>query len=154
VESLVPVSVDGLEAVRLRRSELRESMSALEQALAGPALGRVGAWAQRVHVALVELSADLRAHIDLTEGVGGLHEDVLSTAPHLAGRVRRLTREHGEMTRLVEDLITRAVGPLDDDAVAHIRSRATTLLGRLIHHRQAGADLLYEAYQADVGGEN
>ena len=152
MDSLLPVSVDGLEAVRTRRAELRESMSALEQALAGAVPGRIEAWAQRVHVALVELSADLRTHVEITEGPGGLHEDVLNTAPHLAGRVRRLTREHGEMIHLVEELIARALGPLDDDAVAHVRSRATVLLGRLIHHRQLSADLLYEAYQADVGG--
>jgi hypothetical protein len=77
---------------------------------------------------------------------------VLDTAPHLAGRVRRLTREHGEMSHLVEELIERTLGPLDEDVVASVRSRATVLLGRLIHHRQLSADLLYEAYQADVGG--
>jgi hypothetical protein len=152
VESLLTLPVDGLDAVRAGRAELRESMSALEQALAGAAPGREEAWRERVHVALVELSADLKAHVLLTEGPGGLHEDVLATAPRLAGRIGRLVREHGEMTWLVEDLIDRADGPLDEEGVAALRSRATTLLGRLVHHRQASADLLYEAYSADVGG--
>ena len=40
-----------IEAWRLRRAEMRESMSALEQALAAPAVGRRAAWGERVHVA-------------------------------------------------------------------------------------------------------
>jgi hypothetical protein len=151
--AISPDGRDGLDAVRARRAELRESMAALEQALAGPGPGRVAAWAERVHVALVELSADLTAHIDLSEGADGLHAEVLSSSPRLAGQVRRLVREHGEMTSVVEELMARAQAALDDDAVAVVRSRGTTLLGLLVRHRQAGADLLYEAYQTDVGGE-
>jgi hypothetical protein len=159
VKSVPPLSVNelalsanSLDEVRAQRAELRESMAALEQALAGAAPGRGELWAERVHVAVVELSADLRAHVLLTEAPGGLHDDVLATAPRLAGQVRRLARDHTEMTSLVEELIARAAGPLDGEAVATVRSRAVLLLGRLAHHRQAGADLLYEAYATDVGG--
>src|SRR5215211_6975403 len=80
-----------LEALRRHRAELRESMSALEQALAAPAPGRLDAWAQRVHVALVELSADFREHIDVTEGPSGLYRGLLTTAPRLSKAVARLT---------------------------------------------------------------
>ena len=148
-----PVPANSLASVRARRAELRESMNALEQALAGAGPGRIEPWAERVHVALVELSGDLRAHVHLSEGPGGLYEEVLASAPRLAGRVRRLIHEHGEMTWLVEDLIARASGPMDEEGLVAVRSRGTTLLGRLVRHRQAGADLLYEAYQTDVGGE-
>jgi hypothetical protein len=153
MEMLAAVPVDNLDAVRARRAELHESMAALEQALAGAGPGRVEPWAERVHVALVELSADLRAHVHVSEAPGGLYEEVVAAAPRLAGRVRRLATEHAEMLRLVEDLIARAGSPMDDDGVAVIRTRATTLLGRLVRHRQASADLLYDAYQTDVGGE-
>jgi hypothetical protein len=147
------LSVDSLDAVRAGRAELHESMAALEQALAGAGPGRAEAWSQRVHVALVELSADLRAHVHLTEAPGGLYEEVVTAAPRLAGRVERLVREHADVSRLVEDLIARAGKPLDDDDVATMRERSITLLGRLVRHRQASADLLYEAYETDVGGE-
>jgi hypothetical protein len=153
MEMLAAVPVDNLDAVRARRAELHESMAALEQALAGAGPGRAEPWSQRVHVALVELSADLRAHVHLTEAPGGLYEDVVSAAPRLAGRVERLVREHADVSRLVEDLIARAGEPLDEDGVASVRQRGMTLLGRLVRHRQASADLLYEAYETDVGGE-
>ncbi len=57
-----------LEELRRRRAELLESMSAVEHALAAPAPGRQARWAERVHVALVELCADFGEHIDITEG--------------------------------------------------------------------------------------
>lgn len=47
-----------LEELRRHRAELRESMSAPEGALAAPAAADQARWAQRVHVALVELSGD------------------------------------------------------------------------------------------------
>jgi hypothetical protein len=61
-----------LEELRRHRAELRDSMSALEDALAAPATADHARWAQRVHVALVELSGDFREHIDITEGPNGL----------------------------------------------------------------------------------
>ena len=67
-----------LRTLRLRRAELGESTSALEQALAAPAPGRVAAWAERVHVALVELSGDFRDHVDIAEGPGGVYRAVVS----------------------------------------------------------------------------
>ena len=61
-----------MEGLRRHRVELRESMSALEDALAAPATADRTRWAERVHVALVELSGDFRGHIDITEGRDGL----------------------------------------------------------------------------------
>ena len=142
-----------LEALRQRRAELRESIDALEQALAAPAPGRVEAWGERVHVALVELSGDFRQHIELTEGPHGLYGGVLTSAPRLSNAVTRLTREHADINGLLEDLLARLSGSANTDRVEDIRGQGTLLLDRLIRHRQRGADLVYEAYQADVGGE-
>jgi hypothetical protein len=141
-----------LEALRRHRAELRESMNALEQALAAPAPGRLGAWAQRVHVALVELSADFREHIDITEGPHGLYRGLLTTAPRLSNAVARLTREHAQIQDLVDDLLAR-VGGSEVNDVDRVRDLGTALLGRLVRHRQRGSDLVYEAYEADIGGE-
>ena len=64
----------GLERLRRPGAELRDSMAAaLEQALAAPAPGRAAAWIERVHVSLVELSADVREHVAITEGPERLH---------------------------------------------------------------------------------
>ena len=142
-----------LDAVRRLRTELRGSMSALEQALAAPAPGRGGAWAEQVDVAIRELSAEFREHVAVTEGPDGLHGAVLTTSPRLAGMVRRLVGEHAAIGGLVGDLLTRMRTTVPDDAVDEIRELGTALLGRLARHRQRGADLVYEAYQVDLGGE-
>ena len=83
-----------LEELRRRRADLLESISAVEQALAAPAPGREARWAERVHVALVELSADFGEHIRSTEKPDGLYQEILRTAPRLSGSVARLTRDH------------------------------------------------------------
>jgi hypothetical protein len=141
-----------LEGIRRRRAELRESMSALELALAGPAPSDDVRWAERVHVALVELSADFREHIAVTEGPEGLYAEVVAAAPRLSEAVARLTGEHRQIARLVDDLLARVSTP-ETGHVDRVRRLGTMLLGLLVRHRQRGSDLVYEAYEFDVGGE-
>ena len=143
----------GLEALRRLRAELRGSMAALEQALAAPAPGRPAGWAERVEVALVELSADFGEHVAVTEGPEGTHAAVVAATPRLSNSVRRLANEHAVISGMVADLLTRVRPPVAAGQVDAIRDLATALLGRLARHRQHGADLIYEAYQVDLGGE-
>jgi hypothetical protein len=144
---------DLLEELRRHRAELRESISALEDALAAPAAGDRVRWAQRVHVAVVELAGDLREHVDLTEGPDGLYREVLTTTPRLSGAVDALTREHVLIRGQVDSLLAR-VGASDVVAdVDRVRDLGTALLGRLVRHRQRGSDLVFEAYEFDIGGE-
>lgn len=144
---------DLLDALRRQRAQLRDSMRALEDALAGPAPGSHSRWAERVHVALVELSADFREHIDVTEGEGGLYRDLLATAPRLSGAVASLTREHVQIRGLISDLIGRARASESKEDVDRVRRLGMALLGLLVRHRQRGSDLVYEAYELDIGGE-
>lgn len=149
-----PALDQGIEkSLRQHRAELRESMGALEQALASPTPGGRARWVQRVHVALVELFADLGEHIDITEGPDGLYGELLQAAPRLSDPVARLTHEHTVIKDLLETLLTHAAAPEVDDEVERVRDLGTALLGRLVRHRQRGADLVWEAYEVDIGGE-
>ena len=94
MEPVVGAADPGLDALRRRRAELGGSMAALEQALAQPVSGRHSAWAERVDVALVELSADFAEHVAVAEGSDGLHEAVLASTPRLSHSIRRLVTEH------------------------------------------------------------
>jgi len=141
------------EALRRHRAELRESLTALENALAAPALAGRARWVQRVQAALVELSADFREHIDITEGPDGLYRDVLKTSPQMSGVVSSLTGEHRLITEKVDALLTHVTSPDAIENVERIRDLGTALLGRLVRHRQRGSDLVFEAYEIDVGGE-
>lgn len=142
-----------VDALRRRRAELRESISALELALASPAPEDHARWAERVHVALVELSADFREHINITEGPEGLYHELLQTVPRLSGGIARLTREHAVITGLLDDLLDKVSPPTANQEVEDVRDLGTALLGRLLRHRQRGSDLVYEAFQIDIGGE-
>jgi hypothetical protein len=139
-------------ALRRQRAELRESMSALELALAAPVSGGQARWSERVHVALVELSAAVRGHIDFTEGSEGLYVEILATAPRLSEAVAHLTQEHVEITGLLDDLLASTLPPASVDVV-EVRGGGNSLLGRLVSHRQRGSDLVYEAFECDIGGE-
>jgi hypothetical protein len=143
----------GLDALRRRRAELFESMGALRQALAAPTSGCLDAWSEWVDVALVELSADVRAHIAITEGPGGLHTDVIDAAPRLSHAVQRLVGEHAAINDVLDGLTRRARGANCPDHVHDVRCRGAALLGRLDRHRRRDADLVFEAYETDLGGD-
>lgn len=141
-----------LEAVRRRRAELRESLGALERALASAAVGRSMIWGERVRTVLVELADDFREHITVTEGPGGLHQAILAGDLRLANAVQTLTAEHGQIAQQLAELVAATEPPVTPGDVAGVREQATLLLTQLIRHRQRGADLIYEAYDLDIGG--
>lgn len=140
-----------LTELRRRRAELSESMRAVEQALAAPVHVDGSDWAERVRAAVVELSGDFREHLAITEGPEGLYRELEQHAVRLAGPIRLLTREHADIGRRIEELL----GNVETDAADAelVRRTGTALLVSLTRHRRRGADLVFEAYEIDIGGE-
>jgi UDP-N-acetylglucosamine enolpyruvyl transferase len=141
-----------LSAVRVRRAELRETMNLIEAALAAPARGRAVVWGEAVHASLVMLADDFGAHVEVTEGPGGLHHAILTGDLRLANAVMALTDEHAQIAEVIASLVADSAAPVGETDVDDLRERATDLLGHLVRHRQRGADLIYEAYETDIGG--
>lgn len=141
-----------LDAVRIRRAELRETLNAMEYTLAAPASGRAVIWGEAVHASLVLVADDFSAHVEVTEGPGGLHQSILSGDLRLANAVDALTAEHAQIAEEIAGLVADSAAPVTPNDVADLRERATSLLGHVVRHRQRGADLIYEAYQTDIGG--
>jgi Hemerythrin HHE cation binding domain len=150
-----PSESDALEAARARRGELHRALLDLERALAGAAPGRAQAWADPVRATLVRVRETFAAHIDVTEGANGLYQEVLAQAPRLSAAVNRLQHEHADIASAVAEVENRLDDPTSDaDAwVESIRDAAVRLMGLLVRHRQRGADLVYEAYDVEIGGE-
>ena len=140
-----------LDALRHRRAELRESLGSLEEALAAPASGRAVIWGERVHTALQQLADDFAVHVTLTEGPEGLHAEIQSAAPRLSRAVATLATEHSVLAADIAALVHDTEAPVGDDDIAPVRERGTQVLGMLVRHRQRGADLVYEAFQTDLG---
>lgn len=137
-----------------QRERLRDALVALENALSAAGPRRAAAWAEAVVQCILRVEAEFETHIDITEQEDGLYDDILEAAPRLAHRVDQLRQEHNEITLALSDCLTRVeLVPTSahSDWVDARREECNALLGRLVRHRQRGADLVYEAY-SEIGG--
>lgn len=143
-----------VERARGPRADLRAAMLALEKAAAAPAPHRLGDWAMEVHDALVDLNAAFERHIAVTEGPEGLLEEIQRAAPRLTKPAEHLAAEHKELRGRIADtldLARAAATRTDDGAAEEIRRATTDLVAAIARHRQAGSDLVFEAYEVDIG---
>jgi hypothetical protein len=141
------------EAAR-RRADLHHALVEVERSISSPAAGRLEAWTGDVVKRLSILLDSIGEHIEVTERPEGLYEEILHRAPRLSSQVDRLRAEHPALrtgtAELIERLQSTAIGPgwpLDE-----ARDDAQGLLGKIVKHRQQGADLVWEAYNLDIGG--
>jgi hypothetical protein len=139
-----------MKDVRARRERLRAMMDRLEAALGTPLPKRERAWLKGVRAAFRELEAAVTDHIAGVEADDGLFAQVRTDAPRLVGMIRRLESDHSELADAVQVLGKRLTDAKPAANMDRVRRDLLQLLGRLTHHRQLGADLLYEAYVLDV----
>src|SRR5207302_5978296 len=135
---------------------LKAVMSGLEIALAAPAPHRAS-WIAGVREGLQAVHEVWTRHIVETEAPGAFLDELVAEAPRLATPTSRLRREHSEIlatiTRNEKRLLTPPADEHDYDRwVDEIRADLTALPVALAKHRQAGADLVYQAYDVDIGG--
>jgi hypothetical protein len=139
---------------RRRRADLHQALIEVERATSRPATGREAAWSADVVGRLQALAAMIDEHIEMTERPKGLYDEITGRAPRLSVQVERLKSEHPEMRDSTAALLARFESTTIGDAwpVASARDDLQRLLGRLVRHRQLGADLVWEAYNLDIGG--
>ncbi|MGH3648568.1 MAG: hemerythrin domain-containing protein [Micromonosporaceae bacterium] len=140
---------ESLAVARRHRLELLTSIHEFERAIAVPSADPD--WRRQVAQRLAQLREAFAEHIAVTEGEDGLYAELLIAAPRLARAVGVLVREHAMIARALDRYASRLGGP--DVAVEQLRGWASDLLRELSRHRQRGADLVYEAYATDIGGE-
>lgn len=138
-------ATERVETARIRRHNLGDALSQLEHALTSPMASST--WLGEVTYALAEMRRSLEEHIEVTEGRGGLLEEIRGDAPRLAGEIELIVAEHDELMSALE-AAEGCLGQSNDRKA--IRSRAMAILPRLSLHRQRGADLVYEAYNVDI----
>jgi hypothetical protein len=143
-----------LAAARRRRLDLHHALVRVEEAISGPAVGREQDWAKLVVERLGELRETIEEHIVGTERPGGLYDEILQKAPRLASAVEHLRREHPQLRDGTSELISRLrTTPVGTTwSAEEARDDVQRLLGRVVKHRQLGADLVWEAYNLDIGG--
>ncbi|MGI9624208.1 MAG: hypothetical protein ACR2PK_15340 [Acidimicrobiales bacterium] len=144
---------DALSAARERRMALQETMAGVEWAIAAPS-GTADWWTE-LAAALGGLQRALAEHVDEVEGDSGLLAELVSKAPRLARSKQQMEEEHVELAGDLEAIgekIRIGAGEPDAVSVSETREEVMLLLGALARHRQAGADMVYEAYTVDIGG--
>jgi len=138
-------------------AELLKLMSSFQSAVAVTAHDPT--WRHRVGERLTGLRHAFAEHVGATEGPDGLYRQLVDHAPRLAPGVHGLVRDHRSLLDSMEGLEKRvcpqvaAVQDPSDPDVDQLRGWARQLIRELYEHRQRGADLLYEAYGTDIGGE-
>ncbi|MEU8310917.1 MULTISPECIES: hypothetical protein [unclassified Micromonospora] len=119
----------------------------------GRALATAGPrWRERLLADLDPVRRGFAEHVRVTEEPGGHYADLVRAAPRLDRGVRLLVAEHAAISGALAAL-QHAVR-LPGVSAAEVRARTRDLLRALDRHRRHGADLLWEAYQADLGGED
>jgi hypothetical protein len=151
---MAPEQEESVERVESRREEMHDMMVRLEHALAAPSGSDRAGWRAEMLVKCDEFGLVLDNHIIGTEGQDGLFSEISSRSPRLISRVDRLRAEHVHLHEASAGLrAALASDPLTDEAIATARDLGLILLTELSRHRQHGADLVYEAYWVDVGGQ-
>ena len=137
-----------------RRADLHHALVGVEAAISSPAVARENDWTKDVAVALRDLREALLEHIEVTERETGLYAEICQRAPRLSNKIEALRDEHPE----IRDATTALIDRMDSDGVGdawpvdEARNELQRLLGRVVRHRQLGADLVWEAYNLDIGG--
>jgi hypothetical protein len=146
-----PVTNERLARAKARRQGLRQAMASLEIAAARPT--SAPDWLEEVEVCLASVRDALELHVEEVEGHDGLLAEVMDTTPRLAAEVETMRREHRDLMSALAraQKVPSTVGVESPRDVSRLRRAITTLLGRLTQHRQRGSDLVYEAYNVDIG---
>src|SRR6185436_16991581 len=127
-----------LGEARKRRQTLHDAIVQLEMAISSPAAGRMDDWSGQVTKDMVGVRDAFDQHIIVTEKPGGLYEEIMERAPRLAGTVKRLQDEHPAIEASIAKLLSRLdAGEVDGDVWPLDKARD---------------DLLWEAYNVDIGG--
>lgn len=137
-----------------RRADLHAALVQVEKAISRPAVGRVPEWSKEVVLRLEELEQVIEEHVEVTERPEGLYDEISSKAPHLSGKITRLREEHPVLRDRTRELVVQLGDPGVSDAwpLDQARDDLQRLLGQIVRHRQLGSDLVWEAYNLDIGG--
>jgi hypothetical protein len=144
-----------LGEARKRRQTLHDAIVQLEMAISSPAAGRVTDWSGQVTKDMVGVRDAFEQHLIATEKPGGLYEEIMERAPRLVGTVKRLQDEHPPIAESIAKLLARLeAGEVDSPTwpLDKARDDLQRLIGAVVRHRQKGADLVWEAYNVDIGG--
>lgn len=133
-----------------QRSALGQAMQQVELATAAP-IGKPS-WIIDLQHALRQLEVALNHHLVEVQSPSGLFDRIVEQAPRLQRSVESMRGEHGALVNSVRRML-ELTGTADDSTDRNtLRDGAMAVMVAMARHRQRGADLIYEAYDVDIGG--
>lgn len=145
--------VEQTKAARDERVRMVVAARELENALSAASWHRERDWYRRVQDSLLVLQAALRDTRDSADEEGSLLSDVVAEAPRLDSRVSRIRDEYEDLERQVESLRFQLaeMGTEEEKDVDDIRQRLSWLVTALQYVQSKETEVLYEAFQVDIG---
>ena len=143
---------DAIQEARKKRVVLREAMIDYEAAITTPVASPM--WLENAVQGLAVLRTALNEHISEVDRSDGIIAKALDHAPWLESHAEILRNQHDDLSARVQRLgeILDGFDTEDATAVAIMREESYDLIRHLSRHRQNGAELVYDAYDMDIGG--
>ena len=141
--------------LKSRRGFVDRTLAAIERvegSLASAAPGRQRQWLSEVHEAVAALEEAMSDQSSDTDDENGLMAEIERNEPRLSHQVQRLRREYHELRQQLAALRSQ-LDPSSQTTpdYAQIRERVGMLLAAVRHYRGRENDLVFEAYEIDLG---
>jgi hypothetical protein len=143
-------SEDQLAGIVKQRSQLGQAMQRVELAAAAPAAK--GSWIPELAQNLRQLEIAFDQHIRDVQSPSGLLDQIVDQAPRLQRSVEASKADHAAVAEAVKQAVALAGADDAADRIDEVREVTMAALVALARHRQKGADLIYDAYDVDIGG--
>ncbi len=142
-----PATVD-VEGLRAERATIRRACTRIQELLPEAVAGEA-AELERLTEAVIALLERWNRHVRLAEAPDGLLHQIVTDSPRLSTTVARLSGEHPVVTTEIRSALDLLAVPAPD----------LTGVGRLLdwamdaidQHRRRGNQLIYQAYNVDIG---
>jgi Ala-tRNA(Pro) deacylase len=130
------------------RERLYDSLIAVQRAVSSPITSSTR-WRVRLKREIQKLARAAEDHIAETEAPDGLLAEIVEEAPRLWRAVDALRDEHDELSDACAQILDQLKGC---DSSLRLRRQVQALLARFEAHCHRGADLVYRAFDVDIGG--
>jgi len=140
------VDVPGLRA---ERSSIRRACARIQNLLTDAVVSGQTAVPAELTLAIGTLVERWTRHVRLAEAPDGLLEQIVTDAPRLSNRVARMGAEHAVVSTELRSAQELLAAPAPD--LAGVRQLVTWAVEAIEGHRHRGNQLIYDAYNLDIG---
>ena len=141
-----------LDGARKVHHDCAKAIKGLKAAAEAPQEPSLTKWATDAIAALFKVRESLGEHIEVTEAPGGLFEEILERAPRLTHEVHAVREGCKTLDAKIADVLVTLTDPGADGV--HLSERMNELHHAIEAQRKREADLVFEAYEVDIGAED